>query len=267
MEYGYCSRMTAKGTFEKQEERIKKEHPDAVIIRDTLSESDSGIGQELTTLLLKLKDGDKLYAVSADKLGKNTEAAIEAYVDIVKRYTELYFTDTPFLSLNVAYSICAAEYPAKVKKFDFFEQFIENYFSIYLKAYLDSVYATKEEQNGKKKQAIMEASLNGKKSGRKKGTTLLTTKFEETKDIILSQCKHFDGELTDLEVIKLTGLSRHTYYRYKNILLRDRKMLHYIEENSIEFKGEMTDDAIIADTDMSEEELVQYKDTLKKKIN
>ena len=50
----------------------------------------------------------------------------------------------------------------------------------------------------------------------------------ESKEIILRHSKDFWGHLPDPEVIKLTGLSRNTYYKYK----RELKLQQVSEENN-----------------------------------
>lgn len=48
-----------------------------------------------------------------------------------------------------------------------------------------------------------------------KGITLITKKSLECKKIISKHSKDFGGTLTDLDVIKLCGCSRQSYYKYK----------------------------------------------------
>ena len=50
------------------------------------------------------------------------------------------------------------------------------------------------------------------------GTKLTTKKSVAAKGIIRKHSKDFDGTLKDTEVIKLCGISRNTYYRYKRQL-------------------------------------------------
>ena len=69
------------------------------------------------------------------------------------------------------------------------------------------------------KEGLVTAKLNGKQIGREKGQGFETKKAQESKEIIARHSKDFGGHLTDPEVIKLTGLSRNTYYKYKRELL------------------------------------------------
>ena len=45
----------------------------------------------------------------------------------------------------------------------------------------------------------------------------------EKKAEILKHARTFGGSLTDIECMKLTGISRNTYYKYKKELLADQK--------------------------------------------
>lgn len=54
--------------------------------------------------------------------------------------------------------------------------------------------------------------------GRKKGDRLITKKSIQMKKVIQQRSAYFNGDLTDAEMIKMTGLSRNTYYKYKKEL-------------------------------------------------
>lgn len=69
-------------------------------------------------------------------------------------------------------------------------------------------------------EGIREAKKNGIKIGIAKGTTLTTKKSTECKAIIKKHSKDFGGTLTDIDVIKLCGCSRQSYYKYKTEIKR-----------------------------------------------
>lgn len=64
-------------------------------------------------------------------------------------------------------------------------------------------------------EGIKTAKLNGKQIGRVKGEKYATKKEKEAKEIILKNSKDFNGTNTDSEVIKIAGISRNSYYKYK----------------------------------------------------
>lgn len=71
------------------------------------------------------------------------------------------------------------------------------------------------------REGIQTARLNGKQIGQKLGAKLITKKSIASKKLILKHSKTFNGTLSDIDVMKLTGLSRNTYYKYKRELKED----------------------------------------------
>ena len=65
------------------------------------------------------------------------------------------------------------------------------------------------------KEGIETARLNGKQIGQQQGAKLNVKKKAPAMDIIKQHSKDFNGTLKDTEVMKLTGLARNTYYKYK----------------------------------------------------
>lgn len=54
-----------------------------------------------------------------------------------------------------------------------------------------------------------------KRYGLAPGTKLTTKKSIAAKQVIMQHSKDFNGTLSDPDVIKLTGISRNSYYKYK----------------------------------------------------
>ena len=68
------------------------------------------------------------------------------------------------------------------------------------------------------KEGIETARLNGKQIGQRAGVKLITKKSKAAKEIILKHSREFNGSLNDADVMKLAGLSRNTFYKYKREL-------------------------------------------------
>ena len=73
------------------------------------------------------------------------------------------------------------------------------------------------------REGIETARLNGKQIGRPKDSTVVTKKSIESKEVIRKLSKEFDGNLIDAEIMRLTGLARNTYYKYKRELKEEHK--------------------------------------------
>ena len=68
------------------------------------------------------------------------------------------------------------------------------------------------------KEGIETARLNGKQIGQPIGTKLTTKKSIISKEQIIKYSKDFEGSLDDSECMKLIGIARGTYYKYKREL-------------------------------------------------
>ena len=76
-----------------------------------------------------------------------------------------------------------------------------------------------EDLHQRTKEGIETARLNGKQIGQKKGIKLTTKKSIIAKEQIKKYSKDFDGTLKDVEVMKLIGIARNSYYKYKKELI------------------------------------------------
>ena len=72
--------------------------------------------------------------------------------------------------------------------------------------------------NREQKNGIETARLAGKQIGQIEGAKLTTKKSQQAKAIILKHSKSFDGNLSDDDCIKLAGVSRNSFYKYKKEL-------------------------------------------------
>ena len=68
------------------------------------------------------------------------------------------------------------------------------------------------------KEGIQTAKLNGKQIGQKQGAKLNVKKAAPAKAAILQHSKDFGGTLDDKDCMKLAGVSRNTYFKYKREL-------------------------------------------------
>ena len=75
-----------------------------------------------------------------------------------------------------------------------------------------------EDFHQRTREGIETARLNGKQIGQKKGAKLTTKKSIMAKEAIKKHSRDFDGTLTDVDVIKLIGCARGSYYKWKREL-------------------------------------------------
>lgn len=68
------------------------------------------------------------------------------------------------------------------------------------------------------KRGIEKARREGKQIGGVEGKKLTTKKSIKSKELIRKYSKDFDGSLTDKDTMKLIGIARNSYYKYKKEL-------------------------------------------------
>ena len=69
------------------------------------------------------------------------------------------------------------------------------------------------------REGIETAKINGKQIGQTSGSKLTTKKSLHAQKMIQKYSKDFGGSLNDIECIRMTGISRGSYYKYKRELL------------------------------------------------
>lgn len=72
-----------------------------------------------------------------------------------------------------------------------------------------------EDLHQRTKEGIATARLNGKQIGQKQEAKLITKKFIEAKKQMQKYSKDFDGQLSDADCMRMIGLARNTFYKYK----------------------------------------------------
>lgn len=68
------------------------------------------------------------------------------------------------------------------------------------------------------REGMLTAKLNGKQIGQECGRKLVVKKAAACKESIRKYSRDFDGTLSDTDCMKLIGIARNTYYKYKREL-------------------------------------------------
>ena len=188
--YGYCRISTAKQSIDRQIRNIKAEYPTAHIVQEAYTGT-SIFRPEWLKLYRILKAGDTVVFDSVSRMSRNAEEGFALYEDLYHKGIRLVFLKEHHIDTET--------YLAKEQIKLAFEQSEKEVADLHQRT----------------REGLLTARLNGKQVGRKKGTGFETKKAREAKQIIRTHCKTFGGTLDDAECMKLTGLARNTYYKYK----------------------------------------------------
>ena len=219
--FGYCRVSTMKQSIERQIRNIKAEYPDAVIVTDEYT------GTKLDRpgwkkIYKTAKKGDVIVFDSVSRMSRDAEEGFAVYEALFERGVELIFLKERHIDTATYKKALTSGVPLTGTNVDFILDGVNKYLLSLAKEQIRLAFEQSEKEvedlHQRTKEGIETARLNGKQIGQKKGAKLTTKKSIEAKEVIQRHSKDFAGSLTDPECMKLTGLSRNTYYKYKREL-------------------------------------------------
>ena len=221
MKYGYCRISTRQQSIERQMRNIRAEYPDAVIV----DEAYTGTKMERpkwSSLYKRLKKGDAVIFDSVSRMSRNATEGFETYEELYNKGVDLIFLKEPHINTSTYKKALESNIAMTGTNVDYILQGVNKYLMALAKEQIRLAFeqAEKEVQDlhQRTKEGIETARLNGKQIGQKKGAKLTTKKSVEAKEKILKYSSDFGGTLSDVECMKLIGLARNTYYKYKREL-------------------------------------------------
>lgn len=230
MLYGVARISTGKQSIERQVRNITKIYPNAKIIKETFTGTKLEGRKEFEKLLRIIQKGDTLVFDEVSRMSRNCEEGCTLYEDLFYKGVNLIFLKEPHINTEVYKK--ALENQIKIRlntgnkaTDELFNTIIEalNKFTIELakeqiRIAFDKAQAEVDKLHQRTKEGILTAKLNGIQVGRKKGITIESKKSKVAKEIILKHSIDFDGSLDNDECIKLAGISRNTFFKYKREL-------------------------------------------------
>ena len=219
--YGYCRKSKAKQNIERQIRNIKSAYPDAVIIQEAFTGTTID-RKEWKKLFNNVKSGDTIIFDSVSRMSRNAEEGFEAYETLFNREVNLIFLKEPHINTEIYKKAITNSVPLTGTNVDYIINGVNQFMMSLAKEQIIIAFQQAEKEvadlHQRTKEGIETARLNGKQIGRAEGKKVETKKSIASKKEILKYSADFNGTLTDVEVMKLTGLSRNTYYKYKKEL-------------------------------------------------
>lgn len=223
--YGYCRVSTMKQSIERQIRNIKAEYPNAVIVTDEYT------GTKLdrpgwTKLYKQLQPGDTVIFDQVSRMSRDAEEGFSVYEELFNKGVNLIFLKEPHINTETYKKAMETGVPMTGTNVDFILEGVNKYLLTLAKEQIrlafDQAEKEVEDLHQRTREGIETARLNGKQIGQPKGAKLTTKKSIEAKKVILKRSKDFNGDLSDAEVMKLTGIARGTFYKYKRQLREEQ---------------------------------------------
>ncbi len=221
MTYGYCRISTKQQNIERQIRNIKAVYTEAVVVQEAYSGTTT-IRPEWSKLYKRIKSGDTIVFDSVSRMSRNADEGFKLYEKMYDNNVSLVFLKEPHINTDTYKKAIENNISLTGTNVDYILDGINRYLMSLAKEQIKLAFEQSQKEvddlHQRTKEGIETARLNGKQIGQKKGAKLNVKKSGPAKDIILKHSKTFNGNLNDIECMKLAGLSRNTYYKYKNEL-------------------------------------------------
>ena len=225
MTYGYARISTKQQSIERQIRNIKAAYPDAHIAEEAYTGTKID-RPKFDNLLKNLKAGDTLVFDSVSRMSRNAEDGYKLYQKLYGKGVNLVFLKEPHINTATYDKAKQNSIPTTGTKFDKVIEAINDYIADLAKEQIELAFALAQKEvddlHERTREGIQTARLNGKQIGGKTGAKLNIKKAAPAKAIIKQHSKDFGGTLNDAECMKLAGLARNTYYKYKRELKEEQ---------------------------------------------
>lgn len=222
MVYGYCRISTAKQNIERQVNDIRKYNPEAIIIKEVFTGTKVEGRKSFQRLLKIVKPGDTIVFDSVSRMSRDAESGFEIYQDLYNREIELVFLKEPYINTSIYKTVLSNNVELTGTKADILLKAVNEYLIELAREQIHIAFECAEKEVMDLRQNTIEgienARMKGKQIGRKCGAVVETKKSIASKKDIKKFSKDFDGSLNDVDCIRLLGIARNTYYKYKREL-------------------------------------------------
>lgn len=220
--YGYCRISRKQQSIDRQIRNIKELYPSAIIVEEAFTGTKIEGRKEFNKLLSKVKKGDTIVFDSVSRMSRNAEEGFTLYEELYNKDIELIFIKEQHINTTTYKQALTNNIQMTGTAVDSILKGVNEYLMALAKEQIRLAFIQAEKEvkdlQQRTREGIETARLKGKQIGLEKGTKLITKKSIEAKEQIQKYSKDFNGSLKDIEVMKLIGISRNSYYKYKKEL-------------------------------------------------
>lgn len=228
--YGYARISRKTQNIERQVRNISEAFPDAKISQEAYTGTKMQGRKKLDEILKQVQAGDTIVFDSVSRMARNAAEGMALYEELYNKGVDIVFLKEAHCNTSKYREALQKQIDITVSTGDKpTDNFMHTIISALNKLQMDLArkdielafsQAQKEvdDLHERTAEGIETARREGKQIGQKPGAKLTTKKSIEKKVEILKHSKDFEGTLNDIDCMKLTGLSRNTFYKYKREL-------------------------------------------------
>lgn len=229
--YGYARVSTKKQNLQRQIDNIKEYNSSAILYEEKFTGTEIDGRKEFNKLLKRVKTGDTIIFDSVSRMSRNSTEGFELYKKLFNEGINLEFIKEPHINTSI-YSKAIGnkvELNSDKELLQATEDFINRILNIIAKEQIIIAFEQAEKEvkdlQIRVKEGLQKVKDNGKTLGRKEGVKITTKKSIEAKKKIIEYSKDFNGTLKDSDCVKLIGINRNSFYKYKKELKEEYELI------------------------------------------
>lgn len=228
--YGYCRISKKTQNIERQARNILAAFPDAQISKEAYTGTKLQGRKKLEEIIKQIQPGDLIIFDSVSRMARNAAEGMALYEELYEKGVDIVFLKEPHCNTAKYREALQKQIDIAVNTGDKATDSLMNAIISALNKFQMDIarrdielafeQAQKEvdDLHERTAEGIETARRAGKQIGQKQGAKLTTKKSIEKKEQIRKHSADFGGTLNDIDCMKLTGISRNTFYKYKREL-------------------------------------------------
>lgn len=155
-------------------------------------------------------------------MSRNADEGFELYKSLYEQGIHLVFLKEPHINTDTYRKALTSQISMTGDKVDLILQGVNQYLMELAKDQIRLAFEQAEKEveylHQRTREGIETARLAGKQIGRKTGSKIVTKKSIAAKKAILAYSKDFHGMMKDVEIMRMLGCSKKSYYLWKKQL-------------------------------------------------
>ena len=181
-----------------------------------------------------IKPGDTIIFDAVARMSRNADEGVETYKKLFNMGVNLKFIKEPHIDTEVYRAAINTRIPMTGTDVDAILEGVNAYLFLVAEKQIRIAFEQSEAEvlrlRQRTREGIVTAKAKGKTIGRVEGSKHNTKKSFHCKKVIQEMSRDFDGSLHDSELIRILGIARHTYYKYKKEMKEAEEALIAEEE-------------------------------------
>ena len=225
---GFCRVSTTRQNLERQVRNILSVYPNARIFKEyytgTKLEGRREWSKVYNLAKQEVANKNKVTIIfdSVSRMSRNSEEGFSLYQELFNLGVNLVFLKEPHINTDTFKKALSIDIKMTGTNADILLKAVKEYLMEVAKEQIKIAFDQAEKEvtdlHKRVSEGLLTAKLNGRQIGRVKGNKYITSKEKKSKELILKNSKDFNGSNSDEEVMKICGISKNTYYKYKREL-------------------------------------------------